>query len=152
MALSFLSHVRGRSSPRWVGGQNAGNTWSIFGRGSKTACEIDRSDAHAGERMFQYEVFDKNQPARQSSVLLDLRRRDSFGSCRSPERMSVLATGREMILYIAFFEGAHRSSGRSVEYLNGARLRQSLECGRREEEIVCYFKRTPTVVHRRCVE
>src|ERR1035441_270349 len=44
---------------------------------------------------------------------------------------------------IAFLEEAHRSPSRSVAYLNGARLGQSLECGRREGEIAYCFEHTP---------
>ena len=44
---------------------------------------------------------------------------------------------------IAFLEEAHRSPSRSVAYLNGARLGQSLECGRREGEIAYCVERTP---------
>ena len=43
----------------------------------------------------------------------------------------------------AFIEEAHRSPSRSVAYLNGARLGQSLECGRREGTIAYCFEHTP---------
>ena len=45
---------------------------------------------------------------------------------------------------IAFLlEEAHRSPSRSGAYLNGARLGQSLECGRREGTIAYCFEHTP---------
>jgi len=43
----------------------------------------------------------------------------------------------------AFIEEAHRSPSRLVAYLNGARLGQSLECGRREGTIAYCFEHTP---------
>jgi hypothetical protein len=60
--------------------------------------------------------------------------------------MSALVKARnQTISCIGWLEEAHRTSSHSVEYLNlnGARLGKSLECGRREGEIVYYFEHTP---------
>ena len=76
--------------------------------------------------MFPCVVFDKRQSARQSSVRLDLRRMGSISLSSRLERMSALVTTlRWTALCIAFHEEAHRSSSRSVAFLNGARLGQS---------------------------
>jgi hypothetical protein len=61
-----------------------------------------------------------------------------------PERMPKSCYDSEIDDFcIAFLEEAHRSPSRSVAYLNGARLGQSLECGRREGEITYCFEHTP---------
>src|SRR5271157_5158119 len=92
--------------------------------------------AGAGVRMFLNEVFDKSQPARPWSVRLDLRRIRFIGISRRPNRMLALdAALRETIVYIAFFEEAHRGSCLCVVFLNDARLGLSLECGRREGKL-----------------
>jgi hypothetical protein len=48
---------------------------------------------------------------------------------------------------IAFLEEAHRSPSRSVAYLNGARLGQSLECGRRVGKIAYCVEHTPATAN-----
>ena len=45
---------------------------------------------------------------------------------------SPMTASGKMILYIAFLDESHGNSGRSVVCLEGARLKRSLECRRRE--------------------
>jgi hypothetical protein len=42
--------------------------------------------------------------------------------------------GSQVVLHVAFFNGAHGGSSGSVAYLKDARLERSLECRRREGE------------------
>ena len=104
------------------------------GRGSKTAYHPNRSALQAGVRVFDEEVLSKSQSARPGSLGHEVRRIGFVGSCCKPERCSaLLAAYKSRVLCLVFLEDAHRSSSRrSVTRLNGARLRQSLECKRRE--------------------
>ena len=44
----------------------------------------------------------------------------------------ILVPGRKVVLHIAFLDDAHGDSSRSLDCLNVARLKRSLECRRRE--------------------
>lgn len=92
--------------------------------------------------MFPGEVFDKRQPARVRCAWPDLcNLGDAF---LRHEWMQALDVDRgERSIRDGLFMSGHRSSSRAVTYVDNARLRQSLECERREYDLCC-SQHTPT--------